>query len=212
MCGHKHQCSIQDVVIGKDALQQVPTLLKNIRKALIVSDGNTRPLAFEKVTSALETAGISWCEASFDQTNVVIPNEASVSFILGNTASNVEALVGIGSGVISDLCKYTSHKQGLPYMIIATAPSMDGYASASAAMILDGMKVTPTADVPAWIVGDVDILKDAPMNMIRAGIGDILGKHSCLNDWRLANTILDESLCPWVYDLVMAEVKTVQAI
>ena len=105
VCGHKHQCSIQNVVIGKDALQQVPTLLKNIRKVLIVSDGNTRPLAFEKVTSALETAGISWCEAYFDQTNVVIPNEASVSFILGNTASDVEALVGIGSGVISDLCK-----------------------------------------------------------------------------------------------------------
>lgn len=121
-------------MIGKDALQQVPTLLKNIRKVLIVSDGNTRPLAFEKVTSALETAGISWCEAYFDQTNVVIPNEASVSFILGNTASDVEALVGIGSGVISDLCKYTSHKLGLPYMIIATAPSMDGYASAGAAM------------------------------------------------------------------------------
>ena len=45
------------------------------------------------------------------------------------------------------------------------------------------------------------------MNMIRAGIGDILGKYSCLNDWRLANAILDEPLCPWVYDLVMEEVK-----
>lgn len=207
VCGHKHQCSIQDVVIGKDALQQVPTLLRDIRKVLIVSDGNTRPLAFEKVTSSLQTAGIAWREAYFDQTNVVIPNEASVAFILGHAASDVEALVGIGSGVISDLCKYTSHKLGLPYMIIATAPSMDGYASAGAAMILDGMKVTPTAHVPAWIVGDVDILKDAPMKMIRAGIGDILGKYSCLNDWRLANIILDEPLCPWVYDLVMAEVR-----
>jgi glycerol-1-phosphate dehydrogenase [NAD(P)+] len=45
------------------------------------------------------------------------------------------------------------------------------------------------------------------MDMIRAGIGNILGKYSCLNDWRLANTILDEPLCPWVYDLVMAEVQ-----
>ncbi len=169
VCGHVHQCSIKDVVIGKDALLQVPALLSGIRKVLIVSDGNTRPLAFNKVTAALQAEGISWCEAYFNQSDVVIPNEKSVEFILSCVASDVEALVGIGSGVISDLCKYASHKLGLPYMIIATAPSMDGYASAGAAMILDGIKVTPTAHVPTWIVGDVDILKNAPMKMIRAG-------------------------------------------
>lgn len=207
VCGCVHQCSIKDVVIGKDALLQVPALLSGISKVLIVSDGNTRPLAFNKVTAALQAEGISWCEAYFDQSDVVIPNEKSVEFILSCAAPDVEALVGIGSGVISDLCKYTSYQIDLPYMIIATAPSMDGYASAGAAMILNGMKVTPSAHVPAWIVGDVGILKDAPMKMIRAGIGDILGKYSCLNDWKLANLVLDEPLCPWVYDLVMAEVR-----
>lgn len=207
VCGHVHQCSIKDVVIGKDALLQIPSLLSGIHKVLIVSDGNTRPLAFNEVTTVLQTESIAWCEAYFDQTDVVIPNEKSVEFILSRVTSDVEALVGIGSGVISDLCKYTSYQIALPYMIIATAPSMDGYASSGAAMILNGMKVTPSAHVPTWIVGDVGILKDAPMKMIRAGIGDILGKYSCLNDWKLANLILDEPLCPWVYDLVMTEVR-----
>ena len=62
---------------------------------------------------------------------------------------------------------------------------MDGYASKGAALILDGMKITTNADVPKAIIGDVDILKNAPFDMIQAGYGDIIGKYSCLNDWKL---------------------------
>ena len=87
-------------------------------------------------------------------------------------------IVGIGSGVIQDLCKYVSFNKNLPYFIIATAPSMDGYASKGAAMITDNMKVTYNAHVPEVIIGDVDILKNAPMDMIKSGYGDILGKFS----------------------------------
>ena len=39
---------------------------------------------------------------------------------------------------------------------------------------------------PEAIIGDVNVLKDAPMDMIKSGYGDILGKYSCLNDWKLS--------------------------
>lgn len=47
--------------------------------------------------------------------------------------------------MINDLCKHGSWRRGLPYVIVATAPSMDGYASSGAALLLDGMKVTVPA-------------------------------------------------------------------
>ncbi|MBE5800622.1 MAG: sn-glycerol-1-phosphate dehydrogenase, partial [Clostridiales bacterium] len=53
------------------------------------------------------------------------------------------------------------------------------------------------------IIGDIDVLKDAPMDMIQSGYGDILGKYSCLNDWKLARVVLGEYFCPYVYDLTM---------
>ena len=65
------------------------------------------------------------------------------------------------------LCKYTSFKANIPYVIVATAPSMDGYASTGAAMITDNMKVTYNAHVPEAIIADTKILKDAPMDMVK---------------------------------------------
>jgi len=68
-------------------------------------------------------------------------------------------------------------------------------------MIIGGMKVTYSAHVPEAIIADCDILKDAPMEMIKSGYGDILGKYSCLNDWKLARIVRGEYFCQYVYDL-----------
>ena len=84
---------------------------------------------------------------------------------------------------------------------------MDGYTSSGAAMILGGMKVTVSAGVPAAIVADTDVLKNAPMDMIQAGYGDIVGKYSALNDWRLSRIVNDEYFCQEIYDLTLDMVQ-----
>ncbi len=80
---------------------------------------------------------------------------------------------------------------------------MDGYASDGAALILDGMKVTLKTAPPKVIICDTDILKNAPIELIRAGVGDILGKYSCLNDWLLAAYVKGEYFCQRIYNEVM---------
>jgi glycerol-1-phosphate dehydrogenase [NAD(P)+] len=78
---------------------------------------------------------------------------------------------------------------------------MDGYASNGAAMITDGMKVTYPAGLPKAILADPAVLAAAPMDMIKAGYGDILGKFSALNDWKLSHLVNGEYLCEYVMDL-----------
>ncbi|MBO4933010.1 MAG: iron-containing alcohol dehydrogenase, partial [Clostridia bacterium] len=56
---------------------------------------------------------------------------------------------------------------------------------------------------PKYILADTDIVKNAPMDMIRSGYGDIIGKYSSLNDWKLSHLICDEYFCPEIYDLVL---------
>lgn len=207
VCGQTHSCEIEKVIIGSGALDQAAPLLVGMRRVLIVSDGNTRGLAVGRLIAALSAQGVPADEMFFDQTDVLIPDEKATRRILDLVQADTDALVGVGSGVINDLCKYASFLKKLPYMIIATAPSMDGYASKGAAMIAEGMKVTYTAHVPRFIIGDIDILKDAPLPMIRAGVGDILGKFSCLNDWKLSQLITGEHFCQTIYDMTMDEAK-----
>ncbi|MBR4034971.1 MAG: iron-containing alcohol dehydrogenase, partial [Clostridia bacterium] len=87
--------------------------------------------------------------------------------------------------------------------IVATATSMDGYASVGAAMILDGMKVTVTTRPPKAIIADTEVLQNAPMKMLQAGYGDIVGKYSCLNDWKLSALVNDEHFCQKIFDYMM---------
>ena len=37
--------------------------------------------------------------------------------------------------------------------------------------------------------------------MIKAGYGDIIGKYSALNDWKLSNLLTGEYICDFIYDL-----------
>jgi glycerol-1-phosphate dehydrogenase [NAD(P)+] len=89
---------------------------------------------------------------------------------------------------------------------------MDGYASKGAAMLFDGMKITTNAAVPKAIIADTSVLKDAPMEMLQAGYGDIIGKYSCLNDWRLSHAVNGEALCEAIYDLTYRTVDHIAGI
>ena len=142
----------------------------------------------------------------------LIPNEASIDQITQSVTEKTDLIIGIGSGVVNDLCKFVSFQKKLPFFIVATAPSMDGYASVGAAMITGNMKTTFDTHVAAAIIGDVDILKNAPMRMIQSGFGDIIGKYSALNDWKLAALVNGEYFCQYVYDLVLDTLKRTEAL
>lgn len=208
-CGKAHLCPIENVVIGKDALSALSDVTKEYKHILLVADENTYRAAGERAVlylgRRLENALV------FPGDRVVIPNEKAIAAIEAHLTENTDLIVGVGSGVINDLCKIVSFKHGLRYDIVATAPSMDGYASVGSALILDGMKVTLNAAVPRSIIADTAVLANAPVEMIRAGYGDIIGKYSCLNDWRLAALVLDEYICSTVWEATMEEVeKTVR--
>ena len=207
-CGKPHVCPIRAVKIGEGALSSLPSLCAGYSRILLVADTNTYAACGREVDGIL--GGLVTSRHIFAGEGVVIPDEASVEAIEGKLTAETDLIVCVGSGVINDLCKFVGHKHTLPYIIVATAPSMDGYASAGAAMILDGMKVTPSATPPMAIVADTEVLKNAPMDMIRAGYGDIIGKFSCLNDWKLAAYIRGEYFCQTVYDLVMNTARRVR--
>jgi len=101
-----------------------------------------------------------------------------------------DLIIAFGSGTINDLCKFISHETGIPYIIFASAPSMNGYLSRNASILVAGHKKTFAATLPLAVYCDLNILKTAPKSMIQAGIGDSLCFYSCWFDWLLSNLIL----------------------
>lgn len=196
-CGKHHTCDIQYVYIEPNAIQRLSGICCNCREILIVADENTFGAAGKAALDAL--AGKQVRKVIFSGKELLVPNEAAIETVRANLG-NADMLVGIGSGVIQDLCKYISFYDHLPYSIVATAPSMDGYASSGAAMITDGMKVTYAVGLPVAIIADTTVLANAPMDMIKAGYGDIIGKFSALNDWKLSHLIHGEYFCQYIYD------------
>ena len=207
-CKREHTCDVRYVEIGDGVLDRLTEICEPYSHITLVADENTYPLCGDRVCALL---GKKITSKMIFGKAIVVPNEKSIASIEEKMTADTDLLLGIGSGVINDLCKHVSYIHNMRYVIVATAPSMDGYASVGAALTLNDMKVTLNARVPFAIVAESKILSTAPVDMLRSGYGDIVGKYSCLNDWKLAHLLLDEYFCQDVYDTVMQVVKNTEA-
>jgi len=208
-CGRTHFCPIEAVVIREGATDALPSLTEKYRHILLLADENTDAVCGDAVRRLLGER-LEACYV-FRREGALVPDETAVAEAEAALTPATDLILGVGSGVINDVCKYVSFAHGIGCAIIGTAPSMDGYASSGAAMILGGMKVTKTTHPPRFIVGDVDVLRRAPLEMIRAGYGDIVGKYSSLCDWRLSHLLLGEPYCAEIAALVRGVTDAVRA-
>lgn len=204
-CGMSHSCPIEYLVIEEGALKKIPELVAKYNNIVLAADTNTYKVCGKQVEELIKDKIED--VLVYESEGVLVPNEKALELLTAKVSEKTDLIVGVGSGVINDICKQVSFASKLPYYIVATAPSMDGYASKGSALILDGMKVTLNAEVPRAIIADIDVIKEAPFEMIQAGYGDIIGKFSCLNDWKLSSVVNGEYICDYVFGATMDTAK-----
>ena len=203
-CGKKHRIDIKHIYVGENVNNRILDVAKEIlpKEILLVSDNNTYKALGKCVENELTESGYKVNNIILVSDGDLIPDEKAIGRLLVEVNNETELIVAVGSGSINDICRIISAKTHIPYVIMGTAPSMDGYASTVSPLIIDGAKVTYPGTNPYAIIADSNIMKDAPFEMICAGFGDILGKYTALSDWRLSNTILDEYFCDTTEKLV----------
>ncbi|MFP4015782.1 MAG: sn-glycerol-1-phosphate dehydrogenase [Halanaerobiales bacterium] len=197
---------IKEIIISENANDKVSELLNRLsdmRKVYLIVDENTYSAAGCDLSEKLNKSGYQVEEVMLTG-NKIIAN-TDYLFKLLHKVGRDGYLLACGSGTINDLTRYISYKLEIPYMIVATAPSMDGYASPVSPITVDGVKTTYNAVTAEAIVADIDILRNAPWEMIQAGFGDLLGKISALADWKLSNIIFGDSLNSEAISLVEKE-------
>ena len=206
-CGKNHTISIDDVLIGRGVVKQLPAIVSKYgKKPFVVADMNTYAAAGKQVCDLLKEANIPYGSYVFRDA-ALEPDEKSVGSAIMHYDHSCDVIVGVGSGVINDICKILSVTTGNPYIIVGTAPSMDGYASATSSMSRDGVKVSLNSRCADVIIGDTDILKTAPDHMLRSGLGDMLAKFVSIAEWRIAHIVTGEYYCEEVAQLIRTAVK-----
>ncbi len=202
-CGHHHATELQYLKIGAGAVRYLPDALRLLGacKPFIVCDKNTYQAAWARVAPVLEAAQIPYVLYTLAHGEVE-PDEYSVGALCMAFDISCDVVLAIGSGVINDCCKVLAHATGRRSAVVATAPSMDGYASNSSSMIQNRVKVTLYNACPAAIIADTDILQNAPMRMLWAGLGDMLAKYISICEWRISNLVTGEYYCENVAKLV----------
>lgn len=207
-CGREHYAPVKTVCIGSGALNRLPDVVASLgyQSLYLISDTITREIAGQRAMEILNAAGVkatmrTLTHAAFD--------EATVGELLIHMPMDTDLVVAVGTGSINDMSRFFSFRTGRPFMTVATAAPMDGFASSIAALNVENLKTTYNAQPPVAIIGDTDILKNAPSRMIAAGLGDLLGKFTCLCDWKLAREINNEHYCPRIAELVESCVQNV---
>ncbi len=213
-CGREHICALDYLNVGRGILGEVPAMLgaMGVSRPFVVCDGNTYKAAGERVCGLLDKAGIPYKLYIIPcQTDRLKPAEWEVGSVIMHFDPACDVLLGVGSGVVNDICKVVAHAVGRKNAIVGTAPSMDGYASNSSSMEVNHVKVSLYNQAPSGILLDVDILAQAPMRMLWAGLGDMIAKYIAICEWRISNLIIGEYYCPDIADLMRAALDKVMS-
>lgn len=202
-CGKVHKTSLEAYTVGKGAVNELADYIKKYgaKKAFLFADVNTYPVAGDKICSILSDNGIAYSKYVFNEKHLE-PDEKAVGSAVMHYDTSCDIIVCLGSGVLNDISKIVARMTGNPYIIVATAPSMDGYASASSSMSMDGVKVSLNSKCPNVVIGDTDLLKTAPVHMSKSGLGDMLAKYVSICEWRISNIVNGEYYCPEVASYV----------
>ncbi len=201
-CGRTHEVSLSTLIVEPGAIAALPRVLSDLgaAKPFLLADTNTFAAAGEPVIAALRKAGIAHAQFIFPTSPT--PDEHAVGAAVMHFDRTCDAIVGIGSGVINDIGKILAHTANIPYIIIATAPSMDGYASATSSMELHGLKTSLPSTCPDAIIGDLHVLAAAPLHLRLSGLGDMLAKYVSIAEWRISACINGEYYCPHVAAMI----------
>lgn len=200
-CGREHRFDTE-IYSGKGALANLSSAIakRGLKKIYLICDANTAAVGKAQVLAEIEKAGAAAACFCFPQSP--LPNEEGVGAALMNCPLDCDGVCVLGSGVLNDIGKMIAAHRCAPYFLVATAPSMDGFASATSSMAVGGLKKSLDSKAAEVVIGDAALLATAPKEMVLAGIGDMLAKYTALCEWHLSHKINGEYYCPRVAELI----------
>lgn len=199
-------------LVQNGALQKVGSVFVEAfgrSPALLIADGNTQRVAGFAVARSLEQSGIEVRQFIFPANPQPYADEHSIAQVRLSLQMDTSIAVVLGSGTLNDITKRASSELDRPYMVVATAPSVDGYTSYGAAVSIGGFKQTLPCAAPTVVLADTQILCESPSPMIASGFGDCMAKFAAGMDWILADLLGLQAIRDDVWTMVQKPLRQV---
>jgi glycerol-1-phosphate dehydrogenase [NAD(P)+] len=196
-CGREHDLSQPLLDFAPGALSRLAGTLRRAGlpdRLRVVADGNGLS-ACPELPGLLTAGGFAWDMTLFDNVRGAYIEDARR--VLAESGAD-GGLLAVGTGSLHDLCRYAAFEAKKPLALLATAPSMDGFASTVSPIFRDGFKDTLPGVSPRCVAAPPELLSKAPPALRAAGFGDVIGKVTALFDWQVARLAAGEYHCPRV--------------
>ena len=199
-CGKTHAIEPREIVHDMRAMDALPSVCAratNGKRVAVIMDERTRFIAGHGAARILEAENRRVRE-------VVVPDPAPgkhpvcddvTKEWLQGQCGETDLILAVGSGVLSDLGKWIAAERDIPFVVFATAASMNGYASANVAPTIQGVKSLVRGRAPYAVLTSPEIIASAPNEMTAAGLGDILAKSVSSADWLLNHVLFGDFYC-----------------
>ncbi len=209
----KHTAPVKVLEVSEGAIEKVADILSDYKRIFMVADENTYKAAGERVESLLKEKGILSHSCILEKD--ALPTDTNVGKVLieagrdeavydiNHFSFNPDYILAVGSGSINDICRMVSYRLGIEYGIVGTAPSMDGFASVVAPLIVGNRKIVYTCSIARHIIIDLNVAANAPKELLLAGVGDMIGKYIAILDWELSKRDTGEYYCEKVANMVL---------
>ncbi len=181
------------VTIGNQAVAEFIRYCKqrHLEEFLLVADENTYRALGQAVEVALLAQGYDVVTVVLKGKEVIADEHYLVRVLLSADRSE-RTFLAVGSGTITDITRFVSYRVGREFISLPTAPSVDGFTSIGAPLVVGGLKQTVLCQAPAAVFADLPTLAVAPRRLVAAGFGDLIGKYLSLADWELGHLLWDE--------------------
>ena len=112
---------------------------------------------------------------------------------LERTLPEVDAIVALGGGTVTDAAKYLAWRRHLPVDAFPSITSVDAAVTKSIAARSGGHVTYIGYIVPRNVYIDYQLIQGAPPRLNISGVGDIICSYTALWDWRLAHEHIGEA-------------------
>jgi glycerol-1-phosphate dehydrogenase [NAD(P)+] len=187
----------RDVVIGHDALGQLPKVCEDLNlgtSVLMITGRRTGEIAGELALPFL-------CERYEVRTLTVDEITPATIMKAEEAGSDADLLIGVGGGKVIDTAKIASYNLDKQFISVPTAASHDGIASARASVPSREGNLSLNAHPPIAIVADTGIISSAPHRLLASGCADIISNYTAILDWELSHRIRGEEISDYAVAL-----------
>jgi len=183
--------------IGRDAIAALDVYARGhgFAELVLIADKNTYEALGRRLAEELSAGGHAVRAVVLQQAEVVADERSIVQVLTGSGPTN-GCFFAVGSGTITDIVRFVSHRTNRSFISVPTAPSVDGFIASHAALVLGGLKESIGCAPPRALFADLATLRAAPQEMIAAGIADVAGKLTAVSDLEIGHLLWNERYDP----------------